>query len=340
MGAYVPIDLHRHRSVVMHMADDGEVLGWTRLPNDPEPETLLAEVLQAGEAPEVAIEATYGWYWAVDALAAAGANVHLVAPSKLTAFEGRRVKNDQRDSRCSGICCTRGCCPRRGSPRRRCGSGANWCAIGPSSCCEVGSSPTEPSQRSVEKVTPARRWTIGRRTARPPRPAKAPPIPAELRAVVAELAIIVVRARSAVSRDRNTREIEMVSRRRRRPRRDSSDSQSPRPPKWPGTLQTFYTGESWPRWPAIRSARELGDRDILAGERPATRVACGCLTSLVQDRTEEGHIQVKTADVVGNRNRRVDRHSNGQVANIHVDQTHLSVVGADDRGSSQHCPGN
>ena len=100
MTAYVPIDLHRHRSVVMHMADDGEVLGWTRLANDPE--TLVTEVLKTGEAPEVAIEATYGWYWAVDALEAAGANVHLVAPSKLTAFEGRRVKNDQRDCKVLG----------------------------------------------------------------------------------------------------------------------------------------------------------------------------------------------------------------------------------------------
>ena len=34
MSAYVPIDLHRHRSVVMHMAADGEVLGWVRLAND------------------------------------------------------------------------------------------------------------------------------------------------------------------------------------------------------------------------------------------------------------------------------------------------------------------
>jgi transposase len=100
MAAYVPIDLHRHRSVVMHMAGDGEVLGWIRLANDPE--ALVAEVLKAGEAPEVAIEATYGWYWAVDALTAAGANVHLVAPSKLTAFEGRRVKNDQRDCQVLG----------------------------------------------------------------------------------------------------------------------------------------------------------------------------------------------------------------------------------------------
>jgi transposase len=95
MSQYVPIDLHRHRSVVMNMSASGEVLGWVRIANDPE--LLVAEVLKCGESPEVAIEATYGWYWAVDALQAAGANVHLVAPSKVAAFEGRRVKNDQRD---------------------------------------------------------------------------------------------------------------------------------------------------------------------------------------------------------------------------------------------------
>jgi hypothetical protein len=100
MAAYVPIDLHRHRSVVMHMADDGEVLGWTRLANDPE--SLVAEVRKAGEDPQVAIEATYGWYWAVDALCDAGLDVHLVAPSKVGAFDGRRVKNDQRDCQLLG----------------------------------------------------------------------------------------------------------------------------------------------------------------------------------------------------------------------------------------------
>ena len=44
MSAYVPIDLHRHRSVVMNMTADGEVLGWVRLANDPE--ALVAEVLK------------------------------------------------------------------------------------------------------------------------------------------------------------------------------------------------------------------------------------------------------------------------------------------------------
>ena len=100
MTAYVPIDLHRHRSVVMNMTATGEVLGWVRIANDPE--TLVAEVLKCGETPEVAIEATYGWYWAVDALQTAGANVHLVAPSRLSAFEGRRVKNDQRNCQVLG----------------------------------------------------------------------------------------------------------------------------------------------------------------------------------------------------------------------------------------------
>ncbi len=100
MAAYVPIDLHRRRPVVTGMDADGEVLGWERLGNDPE--ALVAEVLGYGEAPEVAIEATYGWYWAVGALEAAGARVHLAAPSRLRAFEGRRVKTDTADCRVLG----------------------------------------------------------------------------------------------------------------------------------------------------------------------------------------------------------------------------------------------
>ena len=44
------------------------------------------------------LEATYGWYWAVDALQAAGANVHLAHPLGVKAFEYRRVKNDVRDA--------------------------------------------------------------------------------------------------------------------------------------------------------------------------------------------------------------------------------------------------
>ena len=40
------------------------------------------------------LEACYGWYWAADALAAAGAEVHLAHPAGVKAFSHRRVKND------------------------------------------------------------------------------------------------------------------------------------------------------------------------------------------------------------------------------------------------------
>jgi len=60
---------------------------------------LLGDVIaRAGECPEVVLEATYGWYWAVDALQAAGATVHLAHPLGVKAFEYRRVKNDYRDA--------------------------------------------------------------------------------------------------------------------------------------------------------------------------------------------------------------------------------------------------
>ena len=53
---------------------------------------------RAGEAPEVVLEATYGYYWAVDALVDVGASVHLAHPLGVKAFEYRRVKNDERDA--------------------------------------------------------------------------------------------------------------------------------------------------------------------------------------------------------------------------------------------------
>jgi transposase len=46
----------------------------------------------------VVLEATYGWYWAADVLAAAGAEVHLAHPLGVKAFSYRRVKNDEKDA--------------------------------------------------------------------------------------------------------------------------------------------------------------------------------------------------------------------------------------------------
>jgi hypothetical protein len=59
---YVGIDLHRRRSVIVRLDETGTVLGTTRVLNDPV-EFALA-VAEAGEGPEVALEATYSYYWA------------------------------------------------------------------------------------------------------------------------------------------------------------------------------------------------------------------------------------------------------------------------------------
>src|SRR5258708_2660923 len=91
----VGMDLHRHRSVLVRMTEDGRKLETVRIANSPA--ALRREIARAGTNPRVVVEATYGWYWAVDVLAAAGAEVHLAHPLGVKAFSYRRVKNDERD---------------------------------------------------------------------------------------------------------------------------------------------------------------------------------------------------------------------------------------------------
>ena len=92
----VGMDLHRRRSVLVRMTEDGRRLGTARIANNPR--ELRREIARAGKSPRVVLEATYGWYWAADTLAAAGAEVHLAHPLGVKAFTYRRVKNDERDS--------------------------------------------------------------------------------------------------------------------------------------------------------------------------------------------------------------------------------------------------
>jgi transposase len=92
----VGIDLHRRRSVLVRMTETGERLETVRISNDPE---YLRQVMgRAGEAPEVVLEAAYGWYWAADTLAELGAHVHLAHPLGVKMFSYRRVKNDELDA--------------------------------------------------------------------------------------------------------------------------------------------------------------------------------------------------------------------------------------------------
>ena len=92
---YVGIGLHRRRSVIVRINDAGEVLGVTKIENDPL--QFAAAIAEAGPDPEVVLEACYGWYWAADLLQANGARVHLVHPLGLH-WDSRRVKNDVKDA--------------------------------------------------------------------------------------------------------------------------------------------------------------------------------------------------------------------------------------------------
>ena len=94
---FVGVDLHLHRSVIAIIDEQGNECGWVRIDNDPK--ALVREVRKAGRGCSVAIEATYGWYWAVDALLAAKFDVHLAHPYGMKALRKRkRVKTDSRDA--------------------------------------------------------------------------------------------------------------------------------------------------------------------------------------------------------------------------------------------------
>jgi transposase len=97
MGSYVGIDLHRQRSVVVVLDDDGNRVSWSRIDNSPA--NLAREITAAGgPQAEVAMEACWGWYWAADVIAECAARLHLAHPLGIAGYANRRVKNDIRDA--------------------------------------------------------------------------------------------------------------------------------------------------------------------------------------------------------------------------------------------------
>jgi transposase len=96
MGSYVGIDLHRQRSVVVVLNEAGDRVSWSRIDNTPL--NLAREVTAAGPEAEVAMEATWGWYWAADVIAECGNRLHLAHPLGIAGYANRRVKNDIADA--------------------------------------------------------------------------------------------------------------------------------------------------------------------------------------------------------------------------------------------------
>ena len=92
MSVYVGIDVHRKRSQVAVVAEDGKVQLNRNVVNGSEPFLRLIGDLPAGTP--VAFEAAFGWGWLVQLLEDYGFEAHLVHPLRCKAIASARLKND------------------------------------------------------------------------------------------------------------------------------------------------------------------------------------------------------------------------------------------------------
>jgi transposase len=93
----VGIDLHRRRSHVAVIDEEGTEVISRRITNDPA--TFLELLAEIDGESEIALETTYGWEWLADLLQGAGYELHLAHPLRTKAIASARVKTDSVDAR-------------------------------------------------------------------------------------------------------------------------------------------------------------------------------------------------------------------------------------------------
>ena|SRR5690242_11578973 len=93
MSGYVGIDVHRKRSQVAVVTEDGHVQLNKNTVNGTEPVLRLIGDLPPGTP--VAFEAAFGWSWLAELLEGYGLEAHLVHPLRCKAIASARLKNDK-----------------------------------------------------------------------------------------------------------------------------------------------------------------------------------------------------------------------------------------------------
>ncbi len=96
MSVYVGIDVHRKRSQVAIVAEDGKVQLNKNTVNGTE--TLLRLIGDLPAGTPVAFEAAFGWGWLLRLLEDYGFDPHLVHPLRCKAIASARLKNDKVDA--------------------------------------------------------------------------------------------------------------------------------------------------------------------------------------------------------------------------------------------------
>src|SRR5690242_10913631 len=96
MSVYVGIDVHRKRSQVAVVAEDGTVQVNKNVVNGSEPFLRLIGDLPSGA--RGAAEVAFGWSWRAELLEDYGVEAHMVRPVRCKAIASARLKNDKVDA--------------------------------------------------------------------------------------------------------------------------------------------------------------------------------------------------------------------------------------------------
>ncbi len=97
MQMYIGMDVHRKRTQLAILNEQGEELLNRNVPNDPG--ALLPLLAQVPRGAPVVFEAAYGWGWLADLLAELGFDAHLAHAARCRAIATARLKNDRVDAR-------------------------------------------------------------------------------------------------------------------------------------------------------------------------------------------------------------------------------------------------
>ena len=95
---YIGVDLHRNKSQVAAIDQDGKLVLNRKVRTGPAELQQLLDELRP-QPVEVAFEATFGWGWFADLLAQLGIPAHMAHPLATKAISSARVKNDAVDAK-------------------------------------------------------------------------------------------------------------------------------------------------------------------------------------------------------------------------------------------------